>query len=73
MFSGVFSNVVSNFHGTEMRPAHGAEVRGLRALLWQGFVVELAHGFGIEREIELIFPSKLTRLLQQSSPLRAGR
>jgi len=39
-----------------VRTAHGTEVRGLRSLLRQGFVVKLARGFGIEREIELILP-----------------
>ena len=42
-----------------MRAAHGAEVRGLRAFLRQGLVVEFAGGLGIEREVELILPAEL--------------
>ena len=41
---------------------------GLRAFLWKSFVVKLTRGLGIEREIELIFPAKLTRLLPQTLP-----
>ncbi len=51
-----------------MGTAHGAEVCCFRAFLRKRFVVELARGFGIEREIELIFPAKLTRLLPQTLP-----
>ena len=54
----VLAHVLRDLHGTEMRTAHGAEVRGLCAFLRQCLVVEIARGFGIEREIELIFPAK---------------
>src|SRR5437879_11310335 len=55
----ILAHVLSNFHGTEVRAAHGTEVCGLGAFLRQGFVVELARGFGIERQVKLIFPSEL--------------
>ena len=58
MFGGVFANVFGDFHRTKVRAAHGAEVRGLGAFLRKSFVVKLARGLGIEREIELIFPAK---------------
>src|SRR2546429_9456253 len=58
MVCRVFSYVLSYFHRAEMRTAHGTKVRGLGALLRQGLVMKLAGGFGIERQIELIFPTK---------------
>jgi hypothetical protein len=33
-------------------------------------VVELAVGFGVEGEVELVFPAELTRLFRQPSPGR---
>ena len=49
-------------------------MRGLCAFLRQRFVVERASGFGIEREIELIFPAKFkTRFADGVVPvLRTG-
>src|SRR5439155_27284252 len=58
MFRCVLTNILSDSHGTKMRSAHGTEVRGLGAFGWKSFIVELARGLGIEREIELIFPAK---------------
>ncbi len=58
LFSSVFANVLCDFHAAEVRSAHRAEVRGLGAFLRQRLVVKLARGLGIEREIELIFPTK---------------
>src|ERR1017187_8496535 len=57
-----------------MRAAHGAEVRGLGAVLRQRFVVELARGHGVEREIELIFPAEFKACLGDGvvAVLRAG-
>ena len=49
LFGGVLAHVFGDLHGAEVRPAHGTEVCGLRSFLRQGFVVELARGFGIER------------------------
>ena len=51
LFGGVLAHVFRDLHGTEVWTAHGAEVRGLRAFLRKSFVVELAGGFGIEREL----------------------
>ena len=58
MLGGVFANVFGDLHGTEVRAAHAAEVGGLGAFLRKRFVVELARGFGIERQVELIFPTE---------------
>ncbi len=42
-----------------MRAAHRAEVRELRAFLRQRLVVKFLRLFGIEAEVELVFPAKL--------------
>ena len=49
-------------------------MRGLGAILRQGFVVELARGHGVEREIELIFPAEFKARLGDGvvAVLRAG-
>jgi hypothetical protein len=57
-----------------MRGAPGAEVRGLGAVLRQGFVVELAHGHGVEVEIELVFPAEFVSAGKEiSAALAASR
>src|ERR1035437_9174098 len=43
-------------HGTELGPAHGAEMRVFESVLGQGFIVHAAGGFGVERERELFLP-----------------
>ena len=58
MFGGVFADVLGDFHRAEVRAAHGAEVGGFRAVLGERFVVELAGGFGIEAEVELVLPAE---------------
>ncbi len=58
LLGGKFPNVLRDLHGAEVRAAHGTEVRGLGAFLRERFVMELAGGFGIEREIELVLPAK---------------
>src|SRR6266496_405520 len=55
----ISSNVFGDAHGAKMRPAHGTKMSRFRAFGGKCFVVELAGGFGIECEIELIFPSEL--------------
>src|SRR5262249_26832082 len=55
----VVAHVLGDLHRTEVRPAHRAEVRQLRALLGQRLVVELARLVGIETEVELILPAEL--------------
>src|SRR4051794_35364182 len=74
MLRGELSDVLSDFHRAEMRAAHGAEVRALCPLLWQGLIVKLARGLWIEREIKLVFPSELEACLTDSiiPVLRAG-
>jgi hypothetical protein len=46
-----------------VRPAHRAEVSELCALGRQGFVVELFGLFGVETEIELVFPAEFEACL----------
>src|SRR5271165_934315 len=56
---GVPADVVGDLHRAELRAAHRAEVRRLRALLGEGCVVVLAGPLGIEREAELVLPAEL--------------
>src|SRR4051794_32781030 len=51
---GVVAHVLRDLHRAEVRPAHGAEVRGLGPLGRQRGVVELLRGLGIEGEVELV-------------------
>src|SRR5207244_4316143 len=55
---GVLAHILRDLHGAEMRAAHRTEVGELGAFLGQGFVVVFARDFGIEGEIELIFPAE---------------
>jgi len=57
LLGGVFSYVLCDFHRTEVRPTHAAEMSRFSTLLRQRFVVELAGSLGIERKIELILTS----------------
>ena len=57
------ADVLRDLHRAELRSAHAAEMRGLGALLGQGFVVEGNGAFGIECQVELILPTEFeTRL-----------
>ena len=58
VFGCVLPHIFCDLHRTEVRTAHRTEVCRFRAFLRQGFIVKLARSFGIEREIELIFPAK---------------
>src|ERR1043166_4929688 len=70
----IASNVFCYSHGTKVRAAHTAKMGRLGAFGGKRFVVELASGFGIEREIELIFPAKFEPCLGNRivAVLRAG-
>src|SRR5690349_23917326 len=60
---GVLAYVLSDLHRTEVRATHRTEVRQLGAFLRQGLVVIFTRDFGIQREVKLVFPTKLeTRL-----------
>jgi hypothetical protein len=74
LFGGVFADVFGDLHRAEVRAAHGAEVRGLRAFLRQRLVVGFARGDGVEAEVELIFPAEFKARLAQRvvAVLRAG-
>src|ERR1051325_5436467 len=58
LFSRVLPHVFGNLHGTKMGTPHTAKMSRFSAFAWQGLVVEVASGLGIERDIELIFPAK---------------
>src|SRR5690606_17138769 len=58
VFVGVAADVVGDLHRAELRAAHGAEVRGLGAVLREGLVVVFAGAFGVEGEVELVFPTE---------------
>lgn len=59
----VVTHVLSDLHGAELGPAHGAEVSHLAGLLRQGLVVVGTGGVGIQRQIELILPAELEACL----------
>src|SRR5215510_14760275 len=63
---GVVPHILCNFHGTEVRATHAAEVGNLGGIVGQRFVVEVFRCVGIEREIELILPAELEARLRQS-------
>ena len=48
-----------DFHGAELRAAHGTKMRNLGAFSRQGFIVEVDSGFRVERQIELVAPAEL--------------
>ena len=64
-FGGVFSDVLGDFHRAEVRAAHTAEVRGLRAVSREGFVVEFPRPFRVEAKVELILPAEFEPRLAQ--------
>src|SRR2546429_9672441 len=70
----VAPHVFCYLHAAEVRAAHAAKVRGFGTFAGKGFVVEFARGFGIEREIELVFPAEFKACLTNSivPVLRAG-
>src|ERR1700733_13300910 len=59
------ANLFGELHRAEFRPAHRAEVRELGAVGGQRLVMELLRGVGIERQMELISPSKFEPRLGQ--------
>src|SRR6476620_3548871 len=66
LLRGIFPDILRNLHRAEMRPAHGAEMRDLRGIVGQGRVVKQTCGIRVEREVELIFPSKFKSGFRQS-------
>jgi hypothetical protein len=59
MLLGILAHVLSDAHGTELRPAHGAEMCHFRTLSWKRLVVEGLRCHGIQRERKLIPPAEL--------------
>src|SRR5215813_1897205 len=62
--SSIIPDLLRDLHGTKMRAAHRTKVRELRAFLRQGLVVILLSKIRVEREVELVFPSKLEASLR---------
>src|SRR5262245_6910650 len=69
-----FLHFFRDLHGTELRPAHAAEVCDLGSVLRKSFIVEVLGSSGIETEIELILPAEFETGLAESivSLLRSG-
>src|SRR5690606_7575319 len=65
LLRGVVAYLAGDFHGAELRAAHGTEVRDLVAFLRQGLVVELEGTLGVQRQVELVFPAELEARLGQ--------
>src|SRR5262245_20915059 len=65
LFCSIFADVLGDFHRTEVRPAHRAEVRRLSPFLRQGLIVELTGGEWIEAEVKLILPAEFKARLAQ--------
>src|SRR5262249_61281665 len=61
----VLADFLRDLHRAELRTAHRAEMRDLRAFGRQRLVVELAGGLRIEREIELVLPAEFEAGLGQ--------
>jgi hypothetical protein len=70
----VTPNIFCDAHAAKVRTAHRTKVRGLCSFRRQSFVVELAGGFGIEREVELILPPEFEARFADGvvAVLRAG-
>src|SRR5436853_6856319 len=65
LLRGVLADFLGDLHRAEMRAAHRAEVRQLRAFLRQRLIVKFARQFWIKRETKLIFPAKLEARFRQ--------
>src|SRR5882757_10161196 len=74
MFSSVLAHVLCNSHRTEVWSAHAAKMRSLGSLLRERLIVKLAGRLGVERKIELIFPTKFETRFADGvvAVLRAG-
>ncbi len=48
-------------------------MRGLGAFCWQGLVVVLLGGVGIEREVELVAPAEFEALRTENYPIIEGK
>src|SRR5262245_565021 len=73
LFGGVFADVFGDLHRTEMRAAHGAEVRGLRAFLQEGFVVELTRTLPSVLALRAFASQKSSRAVPTALESRAAR
>ena len=60
------ADFLGDLHRAKLWTAHGAEVSGFRAVVGQGFVVELTCPIRIEAQVELIFPAKLEKRFGES-------
>lgn len=74
VLSRVVAHILGDFHRTEVRAAHRAEVRQFVGVLGQGLVVELLGFLRIQTEMELVVPAELEARLAQGviAHLRTG-
>src|SRR5260221_1023025 len=56
---GIVAHVLCDLHGTELRTAHRAEVRDLRAVVWQRFSVILQRPYPLHSEAVRHSPNEL--------------
>ena len=66
------AHLLRDLHGTELGPAHGAEMRHLGAVLGQGLVVVLLRRLGVQAQVELVLPAEVETRLAQRVVTRAG-
>mmetsp|Transcript_35226 Transcript_35226/g.84981 ORF Transcript_35226/g.84981 Transcript_35226/m.84981 type:complete len:296 (+) Transcript_35226:316-1203(+) len=71
---GILPHVIGDLHAAKLGSTHTAEVRGLGRVAIESLVVECARRHGVEREVELIVPTKFESGLGESvvSVLRPG-
>ena len=63
LFRGHLADVVGNFHGAELGPAHGAELGHLGVVVGEGLVMESPGSDGVEGKVELVLPPELEACL----------
>ncbi|KGD50920.1 hypothetical protein DP43_4898 [Burkholderia pseudomallei] len=65
LLSGELAHVLRDLHRAEVRAAHRAEMRDLRRILRQRFVVEFSRLVRVEPQVELVLPAELEARLRQ--------
>src|ERR1700712_60325 len=61
----IVAHILRDLHRAEVRAAHRTEMRDLRRILRQRFVVEFARLVRIEAEVELVLPAELEARLRE--------
>src|SRR4051812_18563573 len=65
LLRGELAYVLRDLHRAEVRAAHRAEMRDLRGIFRQRFVVEFARLVRVEAEVELVFPTEFEARLRE--------